>query len=161
MCFHILSLLKLTRPREDHVSQRESWENNKNMSNLMKSALGPVFCLLRDNPHHLPHLSPAEGQDVTPLCSPTGSCVDTHSYRERGTNNQPPPPSPRGPPWKGPTSPGFTRTRSSQMPWTQRALEPPSQSSYLDAHWGPWVSAEQRQLLVTQSTIQELFLSIS
>lgn len=51
---------------------------------------------------------------------------------------------------KGPTSPTCTRTRSSQMPWTQSAWEPAPQSSYLEAHWGPWVSGEQRQLLVAQ-----------
>ena len=43
-------------------------------------------------------------------------------------------------------SPACTRVRSSQMPCTQRISEPPSQSSYLEAHWGPWVSGEQRQL---------------
>lgn len=134
------------------------------MSNLMKSASGSIFCLLMNNPHHLPHLSPAEGQAnsrIYPSAAPQDP-VRTHTATENEELINSLPCHPRGGPLqKGPTSPAFTRTRSSQMPWTQRTLEPPSQSSYLDAHWGPWVSGEQRQLLVTQSTTQDLFLSIS
>ena len=102
----------------------------------MKSASEVVFCFLMDNPHHLPHLSPAERQDVTPLCSPTGSCVYTHSYREWGTNNQPPPAIPerahsaRDPPLQPSLGPDPRRCRARSAPWN------PPHSHHIWMHTG-------------------------
>lgn len=107
---------------------------------IMISPLSPGFCLFMKSSHLFLHLCPASSLQLS-------RAVLTHRHAGGGMNNHD---SLQGATfWEGLTSSAFTRTRSSQMPWTHSALEPPSQSSYFDAHWGPCVSGEQRQLLVT------------
>lgn len=150
LCFHVPSLLKLTSQekamphRETHDGVRKilvrslhnvvlvSGSSSLLIYRQLSSPSSPVPCL-------------RAGSDFLSAASQGHACVQSHRMRNEQL-------------WlplrshfrRGPTSPACTRTRSSQMPWTQSALEPPSQSLYLDSHWGPWVSGEHWQLLVTQ-----------
>lgn len=120
---------------------------------IMKSTSGSRFLLSYKQPSSpsLPVLSLKAESGF--LSSPPGEC--SYSHGGRGTSSHD---SLQGATFgQAPTSPARSRTRSSQMPWMQRALEPPSQSLYLDAHWGPCVSGEQRQLS-HKSTMSELVL---